>query len=354
MIEININTESATPYEIGFQRGKRLKELRSFIDHILEMLIPFQLESERRQTVQKALRLSKVIKRELPEMHAEIQGIIDGAQWNIEEYSLYHHWTYLTKEEIQCCTNIFASENRIETREPILAKNKDLPGVFRNCQEITSVNKPRGLSFVCLRNAGWLGCDQGINEAGFGFVLSSAHSGKYSLGIQSYVLGTVLLTHAKNLDEALNILVGARQAGEASYLMADAEGNAVVFESGYNNCYSIRRPENGTLISTNHYQSDSMKKSTAHLKSSKLRSERMNDLLNRKDLFGVDDILNSLMDHHHPDSFCCVCRHDERMPTLSTSLIFPKKNTMWVQLGNPCERQGFHSWVLPQNKVYGQ
>ncbi len=345
MIEIKINTASTTPYEIGFKRGKRLKELRPVIDHILEILIPFKSELERRQTVQKAMRLSTVIKQKLPEMFAEIEGIVEGAQWNIEEYSLYHHWAYLTKEEIQCCTNIFASENRTETGEPILARNKDQPGVFRNCQEITNVYNPEGLSFVCLRNAGWLGCDQGIYEAGFGFALSSAHSGRYSLGIQAYVLGTVLLAHAKNLVEALKILVGVDHAGEASYLMADAEGNAAVFESGYNNCYSIRRPNNGTLISTNHYQSDSMKKLTARLKSSKLRYERINELLNRKDRFGVDDIINSLMDHNHPDSFCCVCRHDERMPTLATSIIFPNKNRMSVQFGNPCERQGFHSWV---------
>lgn len=345
MIEIKINAESATPYEIGLKRGKRLRELRPFIDNIVQMLVPFQSETERRRAVQKALRLSGVIKRELPEMYAEIEGIVEGADWNIEEYSLYHHWTYLTKEEIQCCTNIFTSETRTETKEPILARNKDQPDVFRNCQEVTSICNSAGLNFVCLRNAGWVGCDQGINEAGFAFVLSSAHSGRYSLGIQAYVLGTVLLAYARNLNEALKILFNVRGAGEASYLMADAEGNAAVFESGYNNCHSIRSPDNGTLISTNHYQSDSMEMLTPRLKSSKIRSERIHELLNRKDRFGVNDIINSLMDHNHPDSFCCVCRHDERMPTLATSVIFPRKNTMLIQFGNPCERQGFHSWV---------
>ena len=277
-------------------------------------------------------------------MYAEIEGIVAGAEWNLKEYALYHNCLYLTKEEIQCCTNIFVSENRTETSEPILAKNTDLPGVFADCQEITVVHRQEGLSFICLRNAGWLGCGQGINEAGFGFVLSSAHTGKYSLGIQSYVLGTFLLTHARNVDEALKMLINMGGVGEVCYLMADAEGGAAVFESAYGNYHDIRRPKNGILISTNHYQSDSMRKRTEHLASSRTRWERMNELFNREGKFGVNHITDSMMEHNHLEDFHCICRHEDLMKTIATSLILPGRKIMCVQAGNPCERQGFDSY----------
>ena len=240
MLNIKINAGLLTPYQIGLERGRRLMNLRPVVARVLETIVPVKSESERVKAIQKALRLSSFIKQELPEMYAEIEGIVAGSEWNLEEYALYHNCLYLAKEEIQCCTNIFISGTRSETGEPILAKNTDLPGVFEDCQEITSVHNQEGLSFICLRNAGWLGCGQGINEAGFGFALSSAHTGRYSPGVQSYVLGTYILANARNVSEALKILIDMPGVGEVCYLLADAEGDAAVFESGYNDLYDIR------------------------------------------------------------------------------------------------------------------
>ena len=344
MIHIEVNTELMTPYQIGLERGKRIRELRPVIDRVLEELVPSQSESERKEAVQKALRLSSFTKQELPEMYAEIEGVVAGAEWNLEEYALYHNCLYLSKEEIQCCTNIFISETRTEANEPILAKNTDLRGVFEDCQEITSVYSQKGLSFVCLRNAGWLGCGQGINEAGFGFALSSAHTGKYSPGIQSYVVGTYILANARNVSEALEMLISISGVGEICYLMSDSEGDAAAFESGYGNRYDIRKPEDGILISTNHYQSNSMKELTKHLASSRTRWERMNELFSRKGKFGISYITDSMMDHSHPEDFHCICRHEGRMKTIASSLILPRKKIIHVQEGNPCERRGFHSY----------
>ncbi|MDH5682522.1 MAG: C45 family peptidase [Spirochaetota bacterium] len=351
MIKININ--GLSPYETGLQRGKRLNELRPVINKILETMIP-QSGLERKIAVEKALRLSSVIKEELPDVYAEMEGIVAGSQWNLEEYSLYHNSLILSKKEIQCCSNIFLSEERTESGETILAKNKDLPSLFYDCQELTSVYNKKYLSYICLRNAGWPGCDQGVNEAGLSFILSSAHTGEYSTGIHSYILGSIILARASHVDEALKILESYTTTGETSFIISDAQGQGAIFECGHCKQYNRLESENGILICTNHYQSKELRKKTEHLKSSNNRWRRLNELYHCQEKFSVDYILNSLMEHNDPKDFYCICRHDDTMSTLATILIFPQKKTMQIQMGNPCEKQGFHEYQPPTIQSYQQ
>ena len=93
MIHIEVSKELSTPYQIGLERGKRLRKLLPIIGRVMKTFIPSQ--SERMEAVQKALRLSSFIKEELPDIYAEIEGFIAGAEWNLEEYTLYHNCLYL-------------------------------------------------------------------------------------------------------------------------------------------------------------------------------------------------------------------------------------------------------------------
>jgi predicted choloylglycine hydrolase len=344
-IEIEIDRSTLSPYEAGLERGKRLRELWPGIDRVTQTLLAFGSAAEQQEAVRKAMQLSAAVGHEYPDLYAEGEGVVAGAGWNAEDYALYRHWLYLAKEEVHCCTTICLLPGRTREGRIVLAKNKDLPPVFGCCQEITRVHDGRGLDYVCLRTAGALGCGQGVNEAGFAFALSSAHTGRYGPGVPGSVLGTVLLARARSVDEGVALLQSVPRAGEASYLMADAQGNAAVFEGGFGAACAVRAPKDGLLINTNHYQSEDMQASTAHLASSHTRWAWMAERFGDGGQFGVDGVRAALAAHSHTDSFFAICRHDERMTTIASSIILPQERAIRVQFGNPCAQLGYHSYT---------
>jgi hypothetical protein len=99
------------------------------------------------------------------------------------------------------------------------------------------------------------------------------------------------------------------------------------------------------LINTNHYQSEGMQASTAHLDSSHTRWAWMAERFGGGGRYGVGDVRAALAAHSHAESFNAVCRHDERMTTIASSIMLPQERAMWVQLDNPCAQQGYHGYA---------
>ncbi|MEE4359025.1 MAG: C45 family peptidase [Desulfococcaceae bacterium] len=330
-----ISCGRGSPYETGRERGRVLRQLPG-LDSFMQSLLP--ANEKREMCLEKTRTLSARMEKYLPGMTAEKQGLLDELGWDSEDYDLYHFLPFLFKETaLQSCTNFYLSAGRREEGKALAGKIKDYPEVFRHYQEVTSVSS--AMSFVCLRNAGWLGCDLGMNESGFCFALASASSGHYSPGITPYVLGTLLLSRARTVAEALNILSSFPGTGEASFLLADAKGAAVVLEWAFGKQYAVRRPESGLLVCTNHYLSPELRQYTAGLKSSEKRYARMRELLAFPPRIKKEQVRKAMQDHHEKNSFHCICRHSREMAGIASALMYPEEKILEIQAGRPCEKK---------------
>ncbi len=154
---------------------------------------------------------------------------------------------------------------------------------------------------------------------------------------------TVLLQHVleecENLECAISLISNFSEILEAKFSIM--KGNKLVVveasEKGMEKIY----PEKGFyindgLIPWKDYESDEFLKDI--VTSVKLKKQRIEKLLVRKERLTSEDLISISMDHgpeFHP-SKDTICAHSENLSTIGCVLLLPSESLAKVTFGNPC------------------
>lgn len=185
---------------------------------------------------------------------------------------------------------------RWDSTDFIVARNFDFyMGEDFAKDKIILFRKPdEGIPFASITWAGFMGVVSGMNLEGLTVSLNASKS-SVPTGAKTpiSILAREILQYASTIDEAIAIAESRSTFVSESILIGSANDNrAVVIEKGPDQM-DVYDPNNGQLICTNHYQSDTFEntevnKQNIEMSDSYYRFQRLWELLDKTDSLTVD------------------------------------------------------------------
>ncbi|PKM81484.1 MAG: hypothetical protein CVU89_09545 [Firmicutes bacterium HGW-Firmicutes-14] len=307
--------------------------------------------------------LKKLVKDALPEQHERVKGIASGA--DIAEKIVYLlqalEMELMPKASMYALgsgTLIGIQAGATTTGEPVLLKNFDYTLPFQDMLLVRR-NKPMaGCQTLDVTLAFSSGAHAGINEHGLAIMHTFAYPTD-NISIKTIPISFILqeaLETCYNVEEAARLIDRFPRDAGASILLADASGDMRVIETSRSSS-AQRMPNNNYIIATNHYVAPEMGKNQIPLdtrwgnkalprlrgesiyQSSQARYSRAEQLLSQGEI-DPDAADQILADHHGGNSGDdTICRHGPVFSTMSSIIIYPKRKTIKVLSGKPCEGQ---------------
>jgi predicted choloylglycine hydrolase len=348
---------SGDHYQIGLQHGRQVHDLRpQLLDAIgtrrmnLERLI-VDLQSYRDEIVafwqeQNCATLEM------------LRGICEALDFSWEDYLDYTLFSYAvdrTKQE-QCsqeCTTWAAAGVVTRDGAPILVKNRDYRLNHQFLQCLARVHPSHGYRYICLTSAGSAGVfSSGMNEQGLAVADTHVSSLDVGPGIPRYSAMMKIVETCSRVNEALEYLNSIQHIGDGTLILADAQGDMAVFETGHHFTGQIQT-NMGFLVSTNHYISPALQtlwvdRNPIDLRgSTKRRYLKVSDALaSQRGRVDIDWAKNLMSEHG--DALSALCRHADLDPwstTLSTIIYLPSEGRLHLSNGLPCEAK-FDIWPV--------
>ncbi len=305
--------------------------------------------------------LKKIVKDNLPEQHERIKGIASGA--GIADKIVYllqaMEMELMPKPGMYALgsgTAIALNADATTSGEPVLINNFDYTLPFQD-MILVRRNKPMaGCQTLDVTLAFSSGTFAGLNEHGLAIVHTFAYPTD-SLSIKSVPISIILqeaLETCYTAEEAARLIERCPRDAGANIIIADATGDMRVIETSRSSS-AQRLPDKDWLVATNHYITREMSKLQIPLvtrwgekalprlrgesiyKSSLARYERAEQLLSAG-RFDPDMIETILADHGGGSpSDDTICRHGTVFTTMASVIIYPKRKTIRVSVGKPCE-----------------
>ncbi len=159
----------------------------------------------------------------------------------------------LERAETGCTTWCASGAATLEGR-PMLVKNRDYHRDHIPLQTLAHVTPEQGYRYRCIGSAGSpLVFSSGINERGLAVADTHVLSRQIGPGLPRFSLMRELLAHHASAGSALDYLRSVPHMGAGTLALIDAEGYAVVCESGHpQSDYAVAAPGQ-PLVSTNHF-----------------------------------------------------------------------------------------------------
>lgn len=267
-----ILTLSGAPYQIGQQHGQQIQHLRPLLAEVMASRLATlrRLGADRPEELIPAQEALAVHDRPLLDM---LSGLADALQFNMEELLRYTLSSYLRDRHQAAaqgaveipyilhaglaesgCTTWTASGDAVIDSRPMLVKNRDYHRDHIPLQTLAHVTPEQGYRYLCIGSAGSPTVfSSGINEQGL--VVADTHvlSRQSGPGLPRFSLMRDLLTHHATAASALEYLRSAPHMGAGTLAVIDAEGNALVCESGCpHSGYYVAAPGQ-PLVSANHF-----------------------------------------------------------------------------------------------------
>ncbi len=194
---------------------------------------------------------------------------------------------------------------------------------------------------------------RGVNEAGFAYTWSYVTpalepSEATAIGVPYYQWGSLVLSQAAQVDDALELLGRYPRAFHGNFLFADASGEICLVEVGTETIHVAERTRSGWIGRTNHWTS-AVKTSTEDAPlscSSCHRLSRLHVLLQELDGdIDIEGLMGICRDHAGRDqseisySICAHGHRDEEpvgFGTVSSEVSDPKARVLWYCYGWPC------------------
>jgi isopenicillin-N N-acyltransferase-like protein len=347
---------SGTPYEIGYAHGRQITGITSDLEEVSRWILRAGPSITWEEAQTKAVRLSEQLEEHAPSLLQELNGLIEGARWDRNEALVYQMLPYVAKIRLKGCTVMVASGESTIDGEPVLAKTKDYLYAFRPYQIAMVVTNSAEQDYIVYGIAGWVGCDQGLNEAGFASVLTWCETDCRGLGIQSHMLHKLLVQKAKSVEDGIHVASNAERTGMCNYVMLDRTGDTAVFENAHSTCAVRRMGPEGILVCTNHFVDNSMKQCTPHINETYLpedlawthaRYDRAVSLLfAARGTIDVGYMKTAVQDHFHGAARFSICNHGRDEGTISCFIAVPRRNQVLIQEGYPCQKVGFQEFSL--------
>jgi isopenicillin-N N-acyltransferase-like protein len=281
-----------------------------------------------------------------------IRGQAQALAYEFEDLLRYDLVSYLRDELLTRgagggggCTSWAATGSATVDGRPILAKNRDYRLEHLPLQIVSHVEPAAGHSYVCVGSAGSppVYCG-GINEAGLAVADTHVVSSEMGPGLPDYALMMHLLENHKAVSSAVDYLRSVPRLGRNTMILADAQGELAVFESGHRG-YGLFNIADGALVATNHPISPALRRHFVDLSPSVVkgnsfhRYDRASDAL-RASHGQIDAVFARRLMATHDGPLASLCRHPMEgcdSATIAACVFVPAERTMLFCHGLPCQ-----------------
>lgn len=338
-------------YERGRQHGSVARERVAKSVEIYRQAFADSAKLDWPDVLSRASEFTHLIETLDPEILAEMQGIGDGAGFQLDEIVAVNCRTEILFGARQRsslpaheCTTIAVSPNASASGSTLIGKNWDWRAACQDSVIILQVEQVNRPDFVMVVEAGMVGRD-GFNDAGIsicGNLLRSIHDGAKPGVPVPFIRRRAL--NSDRFDDALDTILLAERAASTNYLLAHESGIIVNFEASPEQVYPVY-PERGLLTHSNHFTAVEAKVQGIGIVSGSdtlYRHQRARDLLEPKiGAITVDDVKAALSDHTGRAQ--SICRHpdprltEERQTMSIASIVIDLgAREMHVASGPPC------------------
>ncbi|MFX0022954.1 MAG: C45 family autoproteolytic acyltransferase/hydrolase [Candidatus Hermodarchaeota archaeon] len=262
---------------------------------------------------------------------------------------------------VQACSMIFALPEATSNNTMIFGRNYDFPNVLQPFQVVREEEPDLGYKNLNFTQYPLIGCHMGLNEKGLAIGYNYGRSWKkqpldFRLnGVPgTFIVQEVLETCASTQEAIDFIRKFPHRSNGCHYGLIDISGDICVIETTSTR-YAIRRPENGILAHTNHYQTPELKDANLPeyvrfkmddmdinpIESPIRRYQREIELLRKYNgQSNMETFKKILSDHDNrePDDFT-VCTHGSAAGTLGSIIVLPTKKEFWVTDNHPCKSE---------------
>jgi isopenicillin-N N-acyltransferase-like protein len=340
---------SGDAYSLGQQHGAQIANLRPHILRAMEIRLKAlrQKESAVSGYMDEIARTWEI---HTPDTLAMLRGMADSLSLVWDDYFAYTIASYLAdrvKDQIhpEGCTTWAASGEMTRDGAPLLVKNRDYRPDHQSLQCLARIKPVHGTPYVCLTSAGSPGVfSSGMNAAGLAVADTYVASNDIGPGIARYSLMMHLLEQCNRVSEAVETLETVPHFGDGTVILADAHGDMAVFELAHS-VQAVRHPEEGFLVSTNHFSAPQTSKrwvdtNPPRLQGNSQARRRHVEAALRGGRNQVDVPWAQTLMAEHGDDRSAICRHPEMEAhaiTISTVIFLPRQNTIYVAGGLPCQ-----------------
>ncbi|MFW9972908.1 MAG: C45 family autoproteolytic acyltransferase/hydrolase, partial [Candidatus Odinarchaeota archaeon] len=259
---------------------------------------------------------------------------------------------------VQSCSMIFALPEATSENSLIFGRNYDFPNVLQPFQVVREEIPDIGYRNLNFTQYPLVGCHMGLNEKGLAIGYNYGRSWKKQpldfrlKGVPGTFIVQEVLETCATTQEAVNFITKfPYRANGCHYGLIDTSGDICVIETTSTR-HAIRRPKDGILAHTNHYQTEELKDANLPdyvrfkmddmdinpIESPIRRYKREFELLKQyksKINFEIIKIILSDHDNRDPDDFT-VCTHGPAAGTLGSIIVLPIKKEFWVTDNHPC------------------
>ena len=347
---------------MGWQHGRQVEDLRSHIltamQHRLASLD--KLQGYIQPTLKELSDLWELAARPTMDM---LHGIAEALSFGWEPFFRYTVASYLTdraafSKPAEGCTVWAAAAPLTKLGKPLMAKNRDYRPDHQGLQCLAHARPIDGYDYLYLTSAGSPGVfSSGMNEMGLAVADTHVSSSDIGPGLARYSVMMEILEHHSQVSSAIQFLTGVTHLGDGTLTLIDADGQMAVFETGHSRT-GIVRPENGFVVSTNHYvtpglASHWLENNAAALRgNSQARQSRIKEALHSSRHL-VDVAWAKKCMAQHGTQLDAICRHPEMESdavTISTIVFQPMARRLSIANGFPCQSE-FQDWAVKSSPV---
>ncbi|MEM3014035.1 MAG: C45 family peptidase [Candidatus Bathyarchaeia archaeon] len=336
-----------TPYEIGLLHGKQMKnKIPEFFEMGYSGLANYFGIQKIRSIKNKVInRFEALFQNEAPEICEEFRGIADGSGVAYEKILFMNiaeelGFLLYPNSYSSSCTQLIATGEATVDGKTIIGKNEDGGPWERGYYMHTVIKPEKGKKFLTLMQPGRVGAYIGLNEDGLCFAQSSANvEGDMEFGWPRLLLFRLMIEKCSTVQEAFDFISAHNFASRGINLtLSDINGNVVLIEKSHSH-QNLRYPENGFLVATNIFISESMrpyfKKETFPIvKDSILRADRVMELF-EKNKRKIDFEVTKTILSDHANGNNAICNHQA---TTSSYIYLPEAKKIMIAEGRPCEK----------------
>ena len=326
------------PFACGFEHGRACRtEIRSFLADGLagiDTLRPRPLGRERALSLAK--RYGEAIREDMPDLHAELLGLAEGAGILPEEACLLQ-----VRRELIAATGVDAHGCSLMAHDPggfpCLSQTIDLEGGVADLVRVFRILPDAGPEILMLSLAGLLGY-LGMNSYGLAIGINMVLSDGWMIGVSPYLAVRYLLTR-KTIDECIAVLGQLRISSSRSltFLQGGRCVNAELTPGGH----SLR--EGLPSFHTNHYLHPRFEAADRlhpiSRNTSRIRLELLRERFRSHGPNDAEACFSILSDHSlWPAGICMHAQGIKTRPeTVAAIAMIPAKGEFHVRRGRVCE-----------------
>lgn len=301
-----------------------------------------------------AAQCEAIVREIYPPILEKVEGLIEGSGLSAQGFKAYFY-TRGGPPQIGC-TNLAILPPCTKEGFLLLGGNYDWFYAAREWREVRVI-RPKGAHSHISVTHHWAGSPDGLNERGVAVLLSVLPEREIKKpGLQWHLVIDILMETCSRLEEGRDLITSIPHLRPFNYLIAD-EDRAIVAEATPDGV-SIREPEGGLLVATNHLpgrefpEEELTEPDRLRQRRSLARYKRVHQMVGERPRVDIEAFKAILRDHEAP-----VCRGDhpsveERkgfdgiFGTIWSLICQPKGREFLLAAGHPCnsEYEGYSLW----------